>query len=78
MPNILGLAFGLVQMILYVIYKNFRKEEGKLAEHNVDNVKMNTINITICEEVQQTAQCSNENCHQNGAYEAGEENMKDN
>lgn len=44
MPNTLGFVFGLIQMILYAMYRNSTPvtKEPKLPEQVIDIVKLNT------------------------------------
>ncbi|KAG6634887.1 bidirectional sugar transporter SWEET14-like [Carya illinoinensis] len=61
LPNTVGFIFGIVQMALYVVYKNANKilEEPKLhhvPEHIIDAVKLTTI---VCSELNPAAPLSN-------------------
>ncbi|XVF49556.1 hypothetical protein PTKIN_Ptkin04bG0022300 [Pterospermum kingtungense] len=44
-PNVLGFIFGMLQMVLYAIYKNYKTviEEVKLPEHSIDVTKLSTV-----------------------------------
>lgn len=50
----MGFIFGVVQMILYAIYRNYRRvvveDVNKVPEHTVDVVKLSTNNMTASEE----------------------------
>ncbi|XP_050224838.1 bidirectional sugar transporter SWEET12-like [Mercurialis annua] len=78
-PNIVGFIFGVLQMILYVIFKNMKMavDEQKLAEvENVENVKLSI----ICEVQQENVSHkpnSNDEANENGEQNK-EEKMHDN
>lgn len=48
-PNILGFSFGLVQMVLYIIYKDVKalKEEVKLPEEMAAAAKLGEIAVDL-------------------------------
>lgn len=53
-PNVIGFIFGVLQMVLYLIYKNSKKvlnqqpKLQELSEHIVDVLKLSTI---VCSEL---------------------------
>ncbi|XVF11469.1 hypothetical protein REPUB_Repub08aG0030500 [Reevesia pubescens] len=44
-PNVLGFFFGMLQMVLYAIYRKYKPviEEVKLPEHSIDVTKLSTV-----------------------------------
>ncbi|KAF5459589.1 hypothetical protein F2P56_019527 [Juglans regia] len=64
LPNILGFILGVLQMVLYVIYKNHKGiEEGQklpAAEKEADTVKSSTTTMTSSSEVHAIALCSSQ------------------
>lgn len=49
-PNIVGFIFGVLQMVLYVIYKNFKTAvpmEPKLPQHSIDIAKLSPVSYEM-------------------------------
>ncbi|KAF9668068.1 hypothetical protein SADUNF_Sadunf15G0088800 [Salix dunnii] len=49
-PNVVGFILGVLQMVLYVIYKNFKKVvpmESKLPQHNIDIAKLSIVSCEL-------------------------------
>ncbi|GLT79463.1 hypothetical protein SLA2020_509510 [Shorea laevis] len=68
-PNILGFIFGLLQLVLYGVYRNKSKmvvvEGAQLPQHSIDMTKLST--ITLASEAKpNSTDCKGQNMDQSG------------
>ncbi|XP_061953651.1 bidirectional sugar transporter SWEET12-like [Populus nigra] len=69
-PNIVGFIFGVLQMVLYVIYKNFKTAvpmESQLPQHSIDIAKLSPVSCEMKSAV----------CPQSNEEDDHTENIKD-
>ncbi|KAE8703500.1 Bidirectional sugar transporter SWEET14 [Hibiscus syriacus] len=65
-PNVLGLVFGILQMVLYAMYRNHKTaviEEDKVPQHTVDVKKLGAVLNSEAEEISSSEPQIHDNDH---------------